>query len=373
MKVLVTGANGFIGKNLCSHLKIVEDIELIPFTSNDDFSKLENEIANADFIFHLAGVNRPKNLSEFYVGNTDLTKAIVDAMVSKKSNAVLVFASSIQAERDNDYGRSKLLSENYIKGTLKKFYIYRLHNVFGKWCKPNYNSVIATFCYNIAHDQDIRITDKKTELTLIYIDDICAEFKNLIFGKKPCDMVEHICFINPRYNISLGYIAEQLYQFKASMESIFVPNTGNEFIKKLYSTYTSYLPFEKQCMTAIKHTDERGSFSELIKSNECGQVSFSVSKPAVIRGNHYHHTKIERFIVIKGKAKISFRHIIDGTRETMFVDERDIKIITIPVGWTHAIENIGDNDMILLIWCNELFDKENPDTYFAAVNNNENE
>lgn len=365
MKVLVTGANGFIGKNLISHLQEIEDIEIIKYDIEDSFDKIEKNIDKISFIFHLAGVNRPINNEDFYLGNTDLTKKVVDLI--KDRNIPLVVTSSIQATRDNDYGKSKKMAEDYIMSNLTNYYIYRLHNVFGKWCKPNYNSVIATFCSNIANDKEIIINDKNITLDLIYIDDICYEFVNILNGNKPDEIIDNICYINPRYNVSLGYIADKIYEFKNSMNSIYVPNTGNEFIKKLYSTYISYLPLEKTVTSASKNVDERGSFTELVRTNECGQFSISFSKKGVVRGNHYHHTKLERFIVVKGKAKISFSSVINDDKYSFIVDDTDIKIVTIPVGYTHNIENIGEEEMILILWCNELFDKNKPDTYFRKV------
>ena len=365
MKILITGSKGFIGKNLKSHLQEKENIEIIEYDIEDSFEKIEKNIDEIDYIFHLAGVNRPQTPEEFYQGNTDLTKKIVDLI--KDKDIKLIITSSVQAVKDNDYGKSKKLAEDYIKENLNNYYIYRLHNVFGKWCRPNYNSVVATFCNNIANDLDITINDENTTLDLIYVDDICYELTKLVSGEEPTEEIEGYCYINPRYNVSLGYIAKKLYEFKDSMNSIYVPNTGDEFTKKLYSTYISYLPLEKTYVSVKKNVDERGSFTELVRTNECGQFSVSFSKPGIVRGNHYHHTKLERFIVIKGKAKIGFTSVVDGTSYEFIVDDSDIKIVTIPVGYTHNIENIGTDEMILAIWCNELFDKEKPDTYFKEV------
>ena len=286
---------------------------------------------------------------------------------SVELNIPLLISSSIQAIKDNDYGKSKKIAEDYIKDNLNKYYIYRLHNVFGKWCRPNYNSVIATFCYNIAHDLEIQINDPSVALELIYVDDIIFEFIRVLRGSDPEEKIDNCCYINPRYSVSLEYIANKLYEFKNSMNSIYVPNTGNDFIKKLYATYVSYIEHDNLSVIAKKNSDERGAFVELLRTNECGQFSISYSNPGIVRGNHYHHTKMERFMVIKGKAKISFSSIISDDKFSFIVDDREIKIITIPVGYTHNIENIGDDEMILAIWCNELFDKEHPDTYFREV------
>ena len=365
MKVLVTGSKGFIGKNLISHLQEKEDVEIITYDIEDSFEKIENNINDINFIFHLAGVNRPQKTEEFYEGNSDLTKKIVDLI--KDKNIPILVSSSIQAEIDNDYGKSKKIAEDYIIENLNNYYIYRLHNVFGKWCKPNYNSVIATFCYNITHDLEITINDPNVSLELIYIDDIIEEFIRVLNGSMPDEINNNYCYINPRYNVTLDYIVKKLYEFKDSMNSIYVPATGNDFIKKLYATFVSYLELPNMAVTATKNVDERGAFIELLRTHECGQFSISFSKPGIVRGNHYHHTKMERFIVIKGKAKISFSSVINDDKYSFVVDDSEIKIVTIPVGYTHNIENIGDGEMILAIWCNELFDKEHPDTYFKKV------
>jgi len=365
MKVLVTGSKGFIGKNLVSHLQEIENIEVISYDIEDSFDKIEKNIDSIDFIFHLAGVNRPQTIEEFYQGNSDLTKKIVDLI--KNKNIPLLITSSIQAALDNDYGKSKKIAEEYIKANLKKYYIFRLHNVFGKWCRPNYNSVVATFCYNIANDLEITINDKSKKIELIYIDDIIEEFISIMNGSKPDEIEDGYCYINPKYKVSLAYLAKKIYEFKESMSSIYVPRTGDDFTKKLYSTFISYLPLEKTYVSAKKNIDERGSFTELVRTKDSGQFSVSFSKPGIVRGNHYHHTKLERFIVIKGKAKISFSSVINDDKYSFIVDESDIKIVTIPVGYTHNIENIGDSEMILAIWCNELFDPNHPDTYYRKV------
>lgn len=371
MKVLVTGANGFIGKNLIFHLQEEKDIEIIKFDIDTPFDVIEKNIESIDFIYHLAGVNRPKNITEFKEGNADLTERIIDLINMHNLKIPFLITSSIQAALDNDYGKSKKMAEDIVMkyGKNAPAYIFRLHNVFGKWCRPNYNSVVATFCNNIANDLDIQISDPSIELTLIYIDDIVNEFINILYGKKTTNYDGQFYYISPRYNVTLGELASYIKSFKDNMESIFVPNTGNEFIKKLFSTYISYVPLQDLVTTAKMNIDDRGSFTELVKTNECGQFSISVSKPGIIRGNHYHHTKIEKFIVIQGTAKIRFTNILDNSSYEFLVDDKNIKIITIPVGYTHNIENIGNNEMILFMWCNELFNPEAPDTSFKQVNN----
>lgn len=366
VKVLVTGSDGFIGKNLCQHLKEMKNVEIFHFNKEDSFSVIKNNIKKIDFIFHLAGVNRPDNVKEFYKGNTDLTKSIVDLLKNNKLNIPILMTSSIQAVKDNDYGKSKKLAEDILMN-YKNSYIYRLNNVFGKWCKPNYNSVVATFCYNISHNIDIVINDENTELELVYIDDVIKEFLNVLEENKPIEKNGDYYYIKPIYKITVGDLAVKVKSLKNSMQSILVPQTGNEFIKKLFSTYLSYTELDDMVFVPKMNVDERGSFTELIKTIDCGQVSVSISKPGVFRGNHYHHTKMEKFIVIKGIAKITFKNVITGKLKEYFVDDKEFKIVNIPVGYTHKIENIGKDEMILLLWCNEIFNSTVPDTYLMEI------
>lgn len=369
MKVLVTGSNGFIGKNLISNLREIEDVTIIEYDKGETFDLIENNIDDIDFIFHLAGVNRPKEVSEFYDGNADLTKQIVDLLKFKKLKTPILITSSIQAIKDNDYGKSKKMAEDYVLdyGKIAPAYVYRLHNVFGKWSKPNYNSVVSTFCHNVANDLEVTIHDENISLELIYIDDIIRDFVRLLSNNEPLHKNGDYCYIEPRYNVTLLELYNLIKSFQDSLSSIYVPATGDDFIKKLYSTYISYVPIEKFAVSTTKNVDHRGSFVELVRTKDSGQFSVSISNPGVVRGNHYHHTKVERFIVIKGTAKIGFTHIITGENYEFEVNENDIKVVTIPVGYTHNIENIGNDEMILLIWCNELFDKEKPDTFFMPV------
>lgn len=368
MKILLTGSKGFLGKNLTVHFSEMDDVEVLEFNKETDFSFIENNIADVDYIFHLAGVNRPTDVKEFYEGNTDLTQRIVDLLKSKDLKIPIVYTSSIQAGLDNDYGKSKKQAEDAILEYGNGSLVYRLHNVFGKWCKPNYNSVVATFCSNIAQGQEISVDDRSKELELIYIDDIAYEFKKIISGGKPTEQQGEHCYINPRYKVSLGYIVDTLTRFKEESQSIYVPSTGDDFIKKLHATFVTYLPLKELVASTVKNQDERGDFTELIRTHEAGQVSISTSKPGVIRGQHYHHTKIEKFIVVKGKAKIGFTNILDDTDNYSFeVDDSEIKIVTIPPGYIHNIENIGGNEMTMVLWGNELFDKESPDTYAKKV------
>ncbi len=369
MKILITGADGFIGKNLCEHLKEMNDVDIIKFDKNDDFSIIEKSIKDIDFIFHLAGVNRPKDIEEFYKGNIDLTVSIIKLLKENNLTTPILFTSSIHAIKDNDYGKSKKKAEDLLFDYNKNnnVYIYRLYNVFGKWCRPNYNSVVATFCYNVAHNIELTIDNETVELELIYIDDIIEEFIKVLKGGKHTKKRKGFCYIVPSYKITIGELAKQILNFKEYMESTLVPQTGNLFIKKLFSTYLSYVELNDMIYLPKMNVDHRGSFTELIKTIDCGQVSVSVSKPGVVRGNHYHHTKMEKFIVIKGDAKITFQHVITEEKKEFKVSDKILKIVNIPVGYTHKIENTGDDEMILLLWGNEIFDPTKPDTYFKEV------
>ena len=363
MKVLVTGARGFIGTNLQLFLKGREDIHVVTYDSND--TDLEEKIRGVDFVVHLAGVNRPKDVSDFKSGNTDLTRQIVDLLNQNGAVVPLIFASSTQAELDNDYGRSKKAAEDYIFETYPSGIIYRLTNVFGKFCRPNYNSVVATFCHNIANGEEIEIDDPDKMLKLIYIDDVCKEFIDVMDGKKKA--TEKYNRVEPIYTVTIAELAKLIYGFRESMQSIDVPRTGDEFVRKLFSTYISYCNLDEMILDNEVHEDERGIFSELIHTMDSGQFSFSVSHPGVTRGNHYHHTKIERFMVVKGEARILLRKVGDATVREYVVSDKKMQSVTMPVGYTHSITNIGDTDMILAIWCNEVFDKNNPDTFYEEV------
>ena len=369
MKVLVTGSRGFVGSNLVANLRQDKNIKIVTFDRDDDFEKLQDEIADVDFIFHLAGVNRPENEKEFYEVNTSLTNKIIDTIKDKSLDIPILLSSSTHALKDTDYGKSKKQAENLVLKYMEKHqgYVYRLNNVFGKWCRPNYNSVIATFCHNIANNIDIKIDNPNTELELVYIDDVVEEFINALNTGRSTNKTDGISSVKPVYKIKLGEVAELIKDFKKINDSIYVPQTGDDFKKKLYSTFISYVQLDNLVIEPKINVDERGFFSELIKTNQYGQISIATSKPGIVRGNHYHHTKVERFVVVKGKAKISFRHILTNVTKEYYVDDKHLKIINIPVGYTHNIENIGKDDMVFVIWCNEELNIAKPDTYFMKV------
>lgn len=368
MKVLVTGANGFVGKNLIAELNN-RDYEIFKVTRETNQSLLETYVKECDFVFHLAGVNRPKEDSEFIEGNVDFTSNLLNLLKENNNETPIVLASSIQAERDNPYGKSKKLAEDLVfdfaKETGNEVFVYRLPNLFGKWSKPNYNSVVATFCYNIAHDIDIQINDSEVELTLAYIDDVLDEFIRALEGEPTSE--GDYCVVPVTHQIKLGELADLVYSFKESRKNKHVPNMGDAFTKKLYSTYLSFLPEDNFSYKLTMHTDERGSFTEFLRTPERGQVSINVSKPGITKGNHWHHTKNEKFLVVSGEGLIRFRHIDSEEIIEYRVSGEKLEVVDIPVGYTHSIVNVGDTDLVTVMWANECFDPDNPDTYFLEV------
>jgi len=368
MKVLITGSNGFVAKNLIEHLKRKEDIELYLFSKKDSLNLLEAYVTEADFIFHLAGVNRPENIGEFYEGNSNLTKKIVSILQKNNKTTPIVLSSSTQATLDNDYGKSKKEAEDilleYSNSSTASIYIYRLPNVFGKWCKPNYNSVIATWCYNITHDMQIQVNNRDIELNLVYIDDVVDSFISSLTANTERKYVE----IPTIYKKTLGEIEELLFQFKNNRTSLIIPHVAHGFERALYATYLSYLPNNSFSYELHGHQDERGTFYEILKTLDSGQFSLSTTAPGVTRGNHYHHTKNEKFLVVKGEALIEFRHISTDEIVQYKVSDKKMEIVEMIPGYTHNITNIGSEEMILFLWANETFDSNNPDTYFLEVN-----
>ena len=370
--VLVTGSKGFIGKNLTVRLKELDNVVIKSFNKEDNIETLKKYLRESDIIFHLAGVNRPKNVEEFERVNAGLTITLVALLEEMNKNIPIVITSSIQAESDNPYGKSKKMAEdeliNYAKKNSVPVYIYRLPNVFGKWSRPNYNSVVSTFCYNISHNLNITISDPLRELELVYIDDIIDEFVSLL-DREDRDFHKHFYNIKRTFMVTLGELADKLYKIKEVRKTLIVPDLSDDFMKALHATYLTYLDKDDFSYEMDSKEDKRGDFTELIKSDSFGQVSISGSRKGVVRGNHYHNTKNEKFCVIKGKAVIKFRNILDDKIIPYYVSDKKIEIVDIPPGYTHSIENLteGDGEMILLIWANEIFDSENPDTYYCEV------
>lgn len=369
MKILVTGAKGFVGKNLVAELKNRGYNEIFECDIDTTSEELEEYTKNCEFVFHLAGVNRPENEEEFMKGNFGFTSELLDNLKKKNNKSPILITSSIQAKLDNPYGKSKKAGEDlmfsYAKETGATVYVYRLTNLFGKWCRPNYNSVVATFCNNIANNLPIKINDPEVVLNLAYIDDVVEEFINAMSGK--VSMQEEFGYIPVTHTVKLGEIAELIKGFKSSREDLQLPNMQDEFSKKLYSTYLSYLPEEEFNYPLEMHIDNRGSFTELFKTAERGQVSVNISKPGIVKGNHWHNTKNEKFVVVSGQGVIRFRKPDSDKVIEYFVSGEKLEVVDIPVGYTHNIENLGRTDMVTIMWANEIFNPEKPDTYFLEV------
>ncbi len=369
MKILVTGAKGFIGKNLIAELKNREYNDIYECDIETTDEQLEEYTKECEFVFHLAGVNRPKDEEEFMKGNFGFTSTLLEKLKKHNNKAPILITSSIQAELDNPYGKSKKAGEDlmfkYEEETGAKAIVYRLPNVFGKWCRPNYNSAVATFCNNIANDLPITVNDPNVVMNLVYIDDVVEEFISALNGHE--NKEGKFCKIGIVHTIKLGDIVDLIYSFKNSRKDLSIANMNDEFAKKLYSTYLSYLPKDKFIYDLNMHIDNRGSFTEFLRTNGQGQVSVNISKPGIVKGNHWHHTKNEKFLVVSGKGKISFRKY--GTDEVIdyYVSGEKLQVVDIPVGYTHSIENIGETDMVTVMWANEPFNPDVPDTYFMEV------
>ena len=398
MKILITGAKGFVGKNLVENLKNIKDgknrtrdlkiDEIFEYDIDTDPNFLDKFCKEADFVFNLAGVNRPKDQSEFMEGNFGFASTLLETLKKYQNNCPVMLSSSIQATLigrygESDYGKSKLAGEelffDYSKETGAKVLIYRFPNLFGKWCRPNYNSAVATFCNNIANDLPIQVNDRSTKLELLYIDDLVEEMLNALEGKEHhCEfdglnVVEkqegRYCFVPTTHQVTLGEIVDLLYSFNNQPKTLVVPEIpNNSFAKKLYSTYLSYLPKEKVAFPLKMNVDGRGSFTELLKSEKCGQVSINISKPGITKGQHWHNTKWEFFIVVAGHGLIQERKI--GTDEVIEFEVSGDKIEAIHMlpGYTHNIINLSETEnLVTVMWANESFDPNKPDTFFEEV------
>lgn len=375
MRVLITGANGFVGKNLRLHLAERKDVEVVCFTRDDALEDLRDKVAGVDFVFHLAGVNRPQDPQEFVTGNTDLTAALCRALGAEAEatgkKLPVVYTSSTQAARDNPYGSSKLNAETALAEAGSRYglpiHVFRLPNVFGKWCRPNYNSAVATFCHNIARDLPIQINDPTAPVTLVYVDDVVDVFLRLMDGVEPQLDANGFAAVAPQYSTTVGDLAAQIRTFKESRSTLVTERVGTGFVRALYSTYVSYLPKETFAYSVPQHGDPRGVFVEMLKTPDAGQFSYFTAHPGVTRGGHYHHSKTEKFLVIKGQARFKFRHMETGETQELMTSGAKAEIVETVPGWTHDITNIGDDEMIVMLWANEVFDRSRPDTYASEV------
>lgn len=373
MKILITGADGFIGKNLCATLERDERYKLLKVTRQTTDAELAEYLKECDFIFHLAGVNRPTDEKEFFEGNADFTVKITQSLEKYNRRngrkVPIVFTSSIQVEKDNPYGQSKKQGEaaliDYGKTTGAPVYIYRLTNIYGKWSKPNYNTVVATFCYNIARDLPIQVNNPDVDLMLCYIDDVVEEFLKVMEGS-PTVEDDH-CIIPVTHSIKLGALADTFRSFKESRSNLSVADMSNRLEKNLYCTYLSFLKEDDFSYPLKMNVDDRGSFTEIIRTAERGQVSVNISKPGITKGNHWHHSKNEKFLVVSGTGVIRFRKIGESEVIEYHVSGDKLEVVDIPTGYTHNIENLGDTDMVTFMWVNECFNAEKPDTYYEEV------
>lgn len=369
MRVVVTGARGFVGRNLCVALRRRENLQLAEVDSNDDRRSLEAALVEADVLFHLAGVNRPERVEEYASGNEGLTRDLLKVLEGARRRPKIVFSSSIQAALDNPYGRSKRAAEDalrhFCEATGAEGVAFRLNNLFGKWCRPNYNSVTATFCYNIANGLPVEISDPSRVIQLTYVDDVVAAFAGELdeAPRAGFRFAEEL----PSHRITLGDLASTLRSFKAHRQNVTLPDFGSRFIRALYATYLSYLPTDEFGYALAPRTDPRGSLAEFVKTPHTGQIFVSRTKPGITRGNHFHHTKAEKFLVVHGEAVIRFRQV-DGSEVIEYrVRGEEYRVVDIPPGYTHSIENVGPDDLVTLFWSSEVFDPEAPDTFAEPV------
>jgi UDP-2-acetamido-2,6-beta-L-arabino-hexul-4-ose reductase len=375
MKVLITGANGFVGKNLQLHLTERKDVQVVCFTRGDDVAQLPAMIQGVDFVFHLAGVNRPLDPAEFVFGNTELTQAlckVVATLAETTGKKVpVVYTSSIQAAYENAYGDSKRGAEDALLGLQRSHgvpaHVFRLPNVFGKWCKPNYNSVVATFCHNIARGLSIQVNDPEAPVTLVYVDDVMKRFMQIMDGADAAADADGFATISPQYTTTVGKLARQFQGFKDSRTTLMTERVGTGLMRALYATYVSYLPVESFAYTVPPHADPRGVFVEMLKTPDCGQFSYFTAHPGITRGGHYHHSKTEKFLVIKGQARFKFRHMQTGQYHELVTTGEKAEVVETVPGWTHDITNIGSDEMVVMLWANEVFDRTNPDTFACLL------
>lgn len=371
MKVLITGANGFLGKNLQLHLAERKDVDVLCFSREHDVLQFPDLLREVDFVFHLAGINRPQDAQEFLTGNKDLTQDLSIAISKSGRKMSVVYTSSIQADFDNPYGISKRAAEEVLFDLQKSHgipvHLFRLPNVFGKWCKPNYNSAVATFCHNIARGSPIQVNDPAAPLTLVHVDDVVARFVQVLDGANGPVSVGAFSTVAPQYTTTVGVVAQLIQTFHDSRSTLVTERVGAGLVRALYSTYVSYLPTEAFAYSVAQHADPRGVFVEMLKTPDCGQFGFFTAHPGVTRGGHYHHSKTEKFLVTKGNARFRFRQMYTGETYELLTSGDKAEIVETVPGWTHDITNIGVDEMVVMLWANEIFDRERPDTFASPL------
>jgi UDP-2-acetamido-2,6-beta-L-arabino-hexul-4-ose reductase len=375
IKVLVTGANGFIGKNLCVRLSELPDVEIFKFAHTDSITELPNLLKQVDFVFHLAGVNRPKDPVEFQQGNAEFTAELCHAVKASDRAINLLYTSSAQVGREGVYSQTKASAESFLQELTEtgnaNVAIYRLPNVFGKWCRPNYNSAVATFCYNTVNNLPLTIHDPNAELQLVYIDDVVDDFIRLMREAKSLQGFQHR-IVSPTYKTTVGQVAEYIQSFPQNRSTLLIDSVGQGLVRSLYSTYLSYLVPDQFKYSLKKHEDPRGVFVEMLKTKESGQFSFFTAHPGVTRGGHYHHSKNEKFLVIKGQAQFKFLHVVTGEQFELVTSAETPEVVETIPGWAHDITNIGSDEMVVMLWANEIFDPQRPDTIAYQMNYEKN-
>ena len=371
LRIVVTGADGFIGRNLCVRLGEAGWTGVVPVTRATPPDALAAALGSAEFVFHLAGVNRPKEEAEFERGNADLTRALCRALSATGRKVPVAFTSSTQAERDNPYGRSKRSAEEALReyggATGAPVHLFRLPNVFGKWSRPNYNSAVATFCHNLSRGLPISVNDPAAPLTLVHVDDVVEAFLGLLPAPGVTPPAGGARTVDPVYATTVGAVADLLRGIAAGRPALQVPETGQGLVRALYSTYISFVPPGDFKYAVKRHVDPRGAFVEFLRTPGAGQVSYFTAGPGIMRGSHYHHTKTEKFLVVQGRARFGFRSLATGERYEIVTGAAEAEVVDTAPGWVHDVTNVGADELIVLVWANEQFDPARPDTVPAKV------
>jgi UDP-2-acetamido-2,6-beta-L-arabino-hexul-4-ose reductase len=368
VRIAITGGDGFIARNLRLRLRELGHTDVEPITRDTSAAEFAAILGRADVVVHLAGVNRPQHEAEFVEGNTTLTERLCAEVRQAGRRTPIMYASSTQAAKDNPYGRSKLAAERalfeHARASGSPVHVFRLANVFGKWCRPDYNSVVATFCHRIARGGEIVVNDPAATLQLVYVDDVVNTFIGLLEAPRGSD---EVLTVSPSYTTTVGELAAQLREFAASRNSLVTPRVGAGFLRALYATYISYLPTDSFAYRVPSHTDPRGEFVEMLKTPDCGQFSYFTAGPGITRGEHYHHSKTEKFLVVRGTARFGFRHMVTNQIHELVVPGGAGHIVETIPGWAHNITNVGADELVVMLWANEIFDRAHPDTYAERV------